>query len=315
VGEIFQSSELFLSDRISITERLTVDLGVHSAKDYFLDETFIEPRISAAYAAHEDLDLYARYGRHHTSPDPRDLLILSAISDVQESERSTQALVGGRWDIADGWRLQTEAWFKDFEQKELIGTALERKLTGDTYGLDVLLAKPISERLYGWVALSLSEGEISDPNSGLSVTNQYAPPVSITVAASYAFDNGWMIGAKYRTQSGDPFTPLMSVNLDPLNGTPQPVFGEPFSERLDNYHRLDVRLEKAASYDFGDVLYYVDILNVTDRKNAANRSFPLRNTTFFPPDPVVIDAPIASILPDDENGIPFFVAFGVNLSF
>ena len=315
VGEIFQSSELFLSDRISITERLTVDLGVHSAKDHFLGETFIEPRMSIAYAARTDLDLYARFGRHHTSPDPRDLLILSAVSDAQESVRSTQALVGGRWGIADGWRLQTEAWVKDFERKELIGTPLERKLTGDTYGLDVLLAKPISERFYGWVALSLSEGEVSDPDSGLSVTNQFAPPFSATVAASYAFNDSWKVGAKYRTQSGDPFTPLMSVNLNPVDGTLQPVFGEPFSRRLDKYHRLDVRIEKAASYDFGDVLYYVDVLNVTGRKNAANRSYPLRNTSFFPPDPARNDAPIATIRPDDETGIPFFVAFGVNFSF
>ncbi len=315
LDETFESTEVFLADRVSITDRLTVDLGIHGAIDHFLDETFIEPRIGVAYAARENLDLYARFGRHHTSPDPRELLILSAVSDVQESERSTQALVGGRWEISDGWRLQTEAWIKDFERKELIGTALERDLTGDTYGLDVLLAKPISKRLYGWVALSLSEGEFSDPNSGLNVTNQFAPPVSATVAASYAFDNGWKIGAKYRTQSGDAFTPLTNVKLDPTTGAPQPMFGEPFSERLDTYHRLDVRVEKPAHYSFGDVLYYVDILNVTDRKNVANRDFPLRNTTFFPSDPAQNNAPIATILPDDDEGIPFFVAFGVNLSF
>lgn len=174
----------------------------------------------------------------------------------------------------------------------------------------MLLAKPISERLYGWAALSLSAGTFSDETSELIVNNPFAPPLSATVAASYAFDHGWKIGAKYRFQSGDAFTPLLGVALDPDTGAPLPTFGEPFSERLKAYHRLDIRLEKQARYGFGDVLYYVDILNVTDRENAANRSFPLRNT-IIPSNG--INAP--TILPDDEEGIPFFIAFGVNFSF
>ena len=88
-----------------------------------------------------------------------------------------------------------------------------------------------------------------------------------------------------------------------------PVFGAPFSEKLDFYHRLDVRVEKKARYGFGDVLYYVDILNVTDQTNVANRNFPLRNTVFLPPGADQASATGATILPDDEEQIPLFIAF------
>ncbi len=313
--EVFQSTEIFVNDRFSVTDRLTLNIGVHGAVDHFLDETFIEPRLGVSYEIEDDITVYFRGGRHHAAPDVRNLLVLNSVADLQQSERSTQMLVGGRWNISDGWRLQAETWWKDFELTELVGTPLERRLDGKAYGIDLLLAKPISERLYGWVALSLSDGTVAVPGLDPDINNRFALPVSATVAASYAFDHGWKIGAKYRAQSGDPFTPLESVGIDPVSGAPRPVFGEPFGERLKAYHRFDVRIEKAANYNFGDVLFYVDILNVTGRANIANRSFPLRNAVFSDPGQAGNSASMATISPDDDEGIPFFIAFGVNFSF
>ncbi len=307
-SESYQTTELFFEDEVEIFGSLAVDLGIHSAIDHFLDETFIEPRLGLTFSPRENVDLYARAGLHHVSPEPRKLLLLGRLGADQESERSKQFMVGQRWTISDGWRLQTEAWYKDFEHTELIGSPLERDFTGDAYGLDIILAKPVSNRLYGWAALSLSEGTVTDAASGLKVDNQFTPHMSATIAATYALDNGWKLGAKYRMQSGDPFTPLLNVAIDPVSLSPRPSFGIPFSERLDTYHRLDIRIEKSASYQFADVNYYVDILNVTNRENVANRTFPLRNTVFSGPN-------AATIIPNDEQGIPFFVALGVNFSF
>ncbi len=67
-------------------------------------------------------------------------------------------------------------------------------------------------------------------------------------------------------------------------------------------------MEKRARYGFGEVLYYIDALNVTDRVNVANRAYPLRNALPAP-------GGGATILPDDEEGVPRFVAVGVNFSF
>jgi len=249
---------------------------------------------------------------HHAAPDPRALLTLNRLAGRQESERSTQALIGQRWDIAggpaDGWRLQTEAWYKDFDRTELIGAPVKRRITGEAYGLDALIARPVGGRFYGWAALSLSEGRFTDAATRLTVDSPFAPPVSATVAASYALGGGWTVGAKYRVQSGDPFTPLLSVAIDPDTGAPRPDFGEPFSERLRAYRRLDLRVEKRARYGFGEVLYYIDALNVTDRVNVANRAYPLRNA-------LSASGGGATILPDDEEGVPRFVAVGVNFSF
>lgn len=307
-SDTFQSTELYVEDQFTASSRVTLDLGLHSAFDHLLNEVSIEPRLGATLSLGEESALYARLGAHHVSPKPEDQLLLGPLAENQESERARHALLGYRWNISDVWRLQTEAWYKETDHTEWIGSPLQRAVDGKAYGLDLLLARPISQKLYGWAALSLSDGTWTDAVSGLEVENRYAQPVSATVAITYAFDNGWALGAKYRTQSGDRFTPLAGVSLDPATNAPILNFGRPFSEQLGDYHRLDVRLEKFVSYRRADVTYYVDVLNVADRPNQAHRTFPLRNATFDTNDAV-------TIIPREEDGIPFFAAIGINLLF
>jgi len=308
LSQNLSATEFFVTNRIEISDRFQADLGVHAAIDHFLDESFVEPRLGLTLQASKGLDIYTRAGFHHSSPNSGRLLLLRELGRDQESERSRQFLFGQRWQISDDWRLQTEVWYKDFERRELIGSPLERDLDGEAYGLDILLAKPIGGRFYGWAALSLSEGTLKDRLTGLRADNRFTPAVSLTVAVTYEFDHGWKLGAKYRMQSGDRFTPLSDVGFDPTTNAIIPRFGDPFSGQLTDYHRLDIRLEKAVRFSFGDVSFYADVLNATDRTNIANRTFPLRNTVISP------NAP-ARIIPDDEEGIPLFVAFGVNFSF
>lgn len=305
----FGATELYLSDRIAVGDRLSLDLGVHAAFDHFLDDTFIEPRIGLDYRPSEDLSLYARFGRHHKRPAAGDLLLLSTLGERQESERSNQVLLGQRWNIAGGWRLQTEAWYKDFRQTEFIGSPLEQKLSGEAYGLDILVARPVNERLSGWFALSLADGSIRDPLTGADLDSPDTVPVSATLAASYRFDGGWKLGTKYRYQSGAVYTPLVDAYAYFAGQPPVTrVYGVPFSERLPDYHRLDIRLEKSTEIGSHPVTFYLDALNVLDRANVGSREYPLRNAIFNGDDSV-------TILPDDEEGIPFFVAAGINIAF
>ena len=304
----FTVSEAYADGAVSVTDRLSVDLGAHAAYDHFLDEGFIEPRLGASYTVGERFAAYARLGAHRRRPGLDRLLLLGEAAGVQENETSRQALVGQRWDISDAWRLQTEAWYKDFTIRDLAGTPIALDIEGEAYGVEVLLAKPMSERLYGWLAFSYSESKRTRLDTDRTFDDRFSAPLSATVALNYAFGNGWRIGAKWRGQSGAVFTPLRGARLDPVTERPILSFGDPFSERLRAYHRLDLRVEKQARHGFGDVLYYVDVLNVTDRENAANRDFPLRNAMRGP------DGAL-DIAPDDEEGIPFFVAVGVNLSF
>lgn len=308
MGDSFQTIELFAVNLFKLTDDIELELGIHTAKDHFLGETFIEPRLGMVIGQSEHSVIYVRTGLYHTSPKPQELLILNRFAEQQEAERSWQILFGNKWLFSDAWRLQSEIWYKDFTREEFIGSPLARDLKGKAYGLDLLLAKPLSERFYGWVALGLSEGNFTDDISGVNADNQYAPSISATAAVTYSFDNGWKLGLKYRMQSGDLFTPLESISLDLDTGIQNSVYGKPFSGKLSDYHRLDIRLEKATSYDFADATYYIDILNVFEQDNRSNRSYPTRNIR-------VGDDGELNIIPDEDEGIPLFIALGINLAF
>jgi hypothetical protein len=100
---------------------------------------------------------------------------------------------------------------------------------------------------------------------------------------------------------------LESVGINPQTNRYTPVYGSFYSRRLPDYQRLDIRVQKQSNYAFGDVRYFLDILNVTDADNLGTRDY-----EFFPP---ASPGGNPGVLIDDESGIPFFVAFGVELDF
>jgi len=308
ITENYTNGELYIADTFTPNDILTVTAGLHIAQDFFLDEFFIEPRLNIDVQVNEKLAVYARGGLHHKRPNIDRLLLINSIAKNQQNETSHQIALGQRWNISDAWRLQTEVYYKTFNILDFATTPLELDIEGSAYGIDVLLAKPISENLYGWLAVSYSESNRTRKDTGQTFNYEFHAPLSATIALNYTFGNGWRIGTKWRVQSGTPYTPLETIILDPTTGLPVLAFGDPFSERLKTYYRLDLRLEKQSEYSFGDVTYYLDILNVTDQKNISNRDYPLRNTFLDSSDNL-------SIRPDDDEGIPFFIGAGVSLSF
>ena len=83
------------------------------------------------------------------------------------------------------------------------------------------------------------------------------------------------MGGTYR--SGNPFTPIVSSNpIITVEGNPTIRFGEPNSERLDNYFRVDF----SAAYQFkidanfkGQLNF--SLLNVLDTENSLDQYYVL----------------------------------------
>lgn len=310
IEDDFDRYEVFLSDRVSLSQSVQADIGVNINRSAYLDETVVEPRARLAYQPKGGALWYARLGLHHAMPAMESLLALNTTGRAQAFERSWQGVIGQYRQLDTGWRFQTEAWYKTLSQTDFIATAIETEFSGHAYGLDVLLAKPMGENWYGWLSASLGDGELEDEQAAITANTPFLPSLSTTLAINYQWGDGWRAGFKYRYQSGDRFTPIERLVFNEDSDLSALQFTPPFSGQLAGYQRLDFRIEKQASYDYFDALYYVDMLNVLDRENKGNRTFPLRNIRL----PEAGNAG-AFIFADDEEGIPFFIALGVNLSF
>ena len=96
-----------------------------------------------------------------------------------------------------------------------------------------------------------------------------------------------------------------------IDGEPtiQPIIGPPYSERLDDYHRLDMRLSRRTTWKNGRTFeVYLDIQNFYNRENEAGFEFDERSFELLPDGGILID-PVA------ESWLGIFPSFGVTWSF
>ena len=89
----------------------------------------------------------------------------------------------------------------------------------------------------------------------------------------------------------------------------EPVLGDLRAERLDDYHRLDVRVSRFVEFASGNSLeFFLDVQNVYARENIAGFLVDDRNFTLLPSGEV-------EYVEITEESFPVVPSFGVAYSF
>lgn len=107
---------------------------------------------------------------------------------------------------------------------------------------------------------------------------------------SYQRSERFNVGWRWTIRSGAPYTPIESVTENPFfENAVYPVYGDPFSERLPTYSRLDVRLKwdftLFGRYESSAIL---DIINALNQRNVSRRSLDYGRVR-TPSDPVTTE--------------------------
>src|SRR5205814_2569814 len=79
---------------------------------------------------------------------------------------------------------------------------------------------------------------------------------------------GWEMGGRFRYTTGFPRTPVLGSFYDARDSLSQPIFGAHNSIRIPAFYQLDARLEKAFTLRRYKVNVFLDVQNLTNRKNA-----------------------------------------------
>jgi TonB family protein len=132
---------------------------------------------------------------------------------------------------------------------------------GIAYGLEVLLRRPFSKRLSGWLSYTLSRSVRDEQFITASGGNQQATVVSdydrthvLNAIVAYDLGRRWRAGARFVFMSGAPYSNLAgNVPVPPYNAYRDPPF-----------YRVDVRLEKRWSLGKnGYIAFIAEVQNVT----------------------------------------------------
>jgi TonB family protein len=254
--------------------RLTPIVGNTPALGYRRMSIAIEPRLSATYQATRELQLRAGGGIYDQPPDPTDVSAVFG-NPTLGPIRAYHASAGIAYRITGTFSAELVGFYKYIDQlasrSELatppLATALIQEGVGRSFGGQLLLRQELSHGLFGWFTYSMIRSERKDhPDTDWRLLD-YDQTHIISVLASYDLGRGWQIGARLRYATGVPRTPVMGAYFNTRDDQYEPLFGAQNTIRVPAFTQLDARLERTFTLADHRTNLFVDVQNVTDRKN------------------------------------------------
>jgi TonB family protein len=255
--------------------RLTPPQGGAPAVGFTHEDTAVDPRISVRFSPVKPLTLKAAAGVYHQAPAPEDLSAVFGNPDLTVSS-ADHVLGGASYEITDTLTVEAIGFFsassglasRSASPTPLLAQALVSEGEGRAYGGQILLRQALAKGFFGWASYSLMRSERRDhPDSPWRLFD-YDQTHVLTIVASYEPGLGFEVGARFRYATGFPRTPVLGAFYDTRRDLYEPYFGPQNSIRIPAFVALDLRAAKR--WDFGRVKLelYLDVQNVTNKKNA-----------------------------------------------
>jgi TonB family protein len=255
---------------------LLVVPGVRSESYLFREQKVnkrsLNPRLAVRYALTDQVTLKGGAGLYHGPPVNEEPDSTFGNPELK-AKRSYQYSVGTEWQPAPEYFISGELFYNDLHRLivrsdrlverdgQLVPERLNNDGTGRIYGFELLARRALTERFFGWVAYTFSRSQRRDrPGVPLRLFDNDQTHV-LTVIGSYKLPAGWEVGARFRFSSGNPLTPITGARRDDLTDVFIPTFGAVNSQRLPNFHQLDLRVDKNFIFDRWSLDLYVDLTN------------------------------------------------------
>jgi len=276
------SHRAFIEDTLTLGDKQSLTLGAHYSVDNGVNDSRIEPRASWRYGFKPNWTTGIALGQYSQLPELRQSLDEIGNPDLKKV-KADHYVWSLEQNLNDGWSWKTELYYKNLY--DVVISVDETSVNyqplnysnegeGSAYGSELLVNKNLSENWYGWVSLSLAETRRKNIRTGEEVLFEYDKPVMVNLVFNRLIGARWQVGAKWSFQSGGRYTPITELS----NSTTQPdvmvpIYGDLNSQRLPDYHRLDIRAEYKREKSWGYWTFFADILNAYNQENIQGYQF------------------------------------------
>ena len=241
--------------------------------------TTLDPRFAYEFTPDpkKRVDIKGSVGLYHQNPQGYEILDVTG-NTALKSEQSVQVTLGTEIRFTDFLSLDVQGFYKRLERLVVAGSqsdvaaggsdaAWTNSGDGHIYGAELFLRLQTWKNLEGWIALTLQRSQRRDRPDWDYYWYDFDQPVILDAVLSYKLPHGFRIGARWRYGSGNPETPVVNSIYDSDSDSYLPLSGDYNSERLPDFHALDIRIDKDFNFTRWKLTVYLDILNIYNRKN------------------------------------------------
>lgn len=315
-------AQAFAHLKYSISEKLTLNAGIHSQLFFLNNSTSIEPRLGLIYNATNKSSINFGYGLH-SQMQPINVYFLQTTdangNTVYNNKnldftKSHHFVLGYNIQPFNNWRIKTEVYYQSIlnvpvntfsSSYSMLNTgstfktdlqdSLTNAGTGKNYGVELTIEKFFSKGYYGLFTSSLYSSKYTG-SDGIERNTAFNGKYVFNILAG----KEWKVGGEKRNKLSTDikFTNAGGRAYTPIDLTASNTIGREqlstnvYSSYYDNYYRLDIKAgytlngsKRKISHTFS-----LDLQNVTNHKNVFSKSYDDRsqniNTTyqlgFFP---------------------------------
>lgn len=293
---------VYVSDRFSPLDRLTLELGLRTDRHTLTDDTLTSPRLNLAWRLGDRHVLRGGWGHFHQSQRSYELQVEDGETRFFRAERSEHWVVGyeGILDPGEGapfQALRIEAYRRELRHPRLRYENLFEAVSafpeveadrvriapdsGRAEGIEVVVRGAAGRVARWWVNYALARAR--DRIGGQEVDRRIDQRHTFNLHFVQPLGENWRLNLAWRFHTGWPTTRILLVEADP-EGPEDPeepeepeepedgpglgfALGPLYGERLSSYHRLDLRASRAWSLPRGELTFFLDVQNIYDRRN------------------------------------------------
>ncbi|MBP2831517.1 TonB-dependent receptor [Aquimarina sp. U1-2] len=306
IDESLSIIQPYVQGQFRLSEKLTLNAGLHSQYSDLNEQFVLEPRAGLSYKFNNTHKISIGYGLHHQLvPLPILFLNETVNGTVQQTNadldftRSSHYVLGYDVDMGKGWRAKLEAYYQDIDNAGVepfpssystltegadFGFSNDRvslvnEGTGFNQGVEFTLEKFFSDGYYGLLTTSIFESKYEGSDS-VERNSPFNNGYVANLLAGKEFKigkvkkNTFFVDTRLTIAGGRYETP---VDLQASQDAGFEVLQEDlaFSEQIDDYMRWDVKFgfqfnsaKKKTTHRF-----YVDLQNVTNNDNVFQRRY------------------------------------------
>lgn len=137
----------------------------------------------------------------------------------------------------------------------------------ESFGAEVMVQKKLAENFYGLAAGSISKSKYKDVDGNWH-DRIYDNLFNINIEGGYILNDEWEFKLRWTYAGGAPYTPF---DIDKSTDANAGIWdlSKINSERLPDYHSLNIRVDKRFYFNSSNLILYLSIWNAYGRENIA----------------------------------------------